>query len=597
MAAKILEKSLDSLLKEEAVFTVLQPIVNLNKRCALGYEALTRSHPDNLLQNPDLLFNTAQACNRLTELETLCLKTAISYFSSRKSSDLLFVNICPESLIQYSDIIDRVLGFISDYDLTPANLVLEISERFPIENVAHLKQTLTKFKAAGFSIAIDDLGSGYSGLKLWSELNPDYIKIDRHFIDRIDQDTVKQAFVNSVVQLCSQLQCEVIAEGIETEAELATLRSMGIYLGQGYLLGKPQRAPEIHLPEQDKEQHDVLAVNALDRPIGDLCEPITSISPDTRMLEADTIFREVPDLASIPVIDKGLPIGLVHRNTLLENFSRPYGRALFEKRPVRAFIESGALVVDHKDSISKVSKQVTDGANANMMQPVIVTRQGMYEGVVETRTLLRHITDIQIQTARYANPLTMLPGNVLIDEHIDQLCMSSQEFQLLYLDLNNFKPYNDLYGYRQGDAVLRAMGNILVKEAAPEHFVGHIGGDDFVIVAQLQDASTLCQRIIGNFLSKTEDFHHPDDVQQGYLSVADREGKSNQVPLLGLSIGVVPSELIHHGDTQALAVLTAIAKKRAKAQPGSSWYRLTASDCRERNSSTLDSNLNLVSNG
>ena len=201
------------------------------------------------MQNPDLLFNTAQACDRLTELETLCLKTAISYFSNRKSSDLLFVNICPESLIQYSEIIDRVLGFISDYDLTPTNLVLEISERFRIENVVHLKQTLTKFKAAGFSIAIDDLGSGYSGLKLWSELNPDYIKIDRHFIDRIDQDTVKQAFVNSVVQLCSQLQCEVIAEGIETEAELATLRSMGIYLGQGYLLGKPQRAPEIYLPE------------------------------------------------------------------------------------------------------------------------------------------------------------------------------------------------------------------------------------------------------------------------------------------------------------------------------------------------------------
>ena len=594
MAAKILKKSLDSLLKDEAIFTVLQPIVDLNKQCALGYEALTRSDAENLLQNPDLLFNTAQSCNRLTELETLCLKTAIRYFTSRDSSSLLFVNICPESLIQYSEIIDRILGFLGQYNLSPANLVLEISERFPIENVAHLKQTLTRFKAAGFSIAIDDLGSGYSGLKLWSELNPDYIKIDRHFIDRIDQDIVKQAFVNSVVQLCSQLQCEVIAEGIETDAELATLRSMGVYLGQGYLLGKPQREPEFHLPEQNTEQSDLLATNALDRPIGDLCQPVTSVSPDTKMLEADAIFSEVPDLASIPVIDKGRPIGLVHRNTLLENFARPYGRALFERRPVRAFIASEALIVNSQESISKVSKQITDATSLNMMQPVIVTHNGKYEGVVETRTLLRHITDAQIQTARYANPLTMLPGNVLIDEHIDQLSNTGHEFQLLYLDLNNFKPYNDLYGYRQGDAVLRALGSILVKEAGQKHFVGHIGGDDFVVVAQGKDATTLCQRIIGHFLAKTDDFHHPDDVQRGYLSVSDREGRSNQVPLLGLAIGVVPSSLIDRGDTHELAVLTAKAKKLAKAQPGSSWYCLTIADSQ---SSTKDSSLNLVSNG
>ncbi|MEK9712368.1 MAG: bifunctional diguanylate cyclase/phosphodiesterase [Thalassolituus sp.] len=582
MAPKLLEQSLDDVIRQEAIYTVLQPIVDLNQQCAFGYEALTRTKSDNLLQNPDLLFDTAQSFNRLTELETLCLKTAVSYFSNRESDALLFINVCPESLIYYSEHLSDALTFLRHFNMSPANLVLEISERFPIENASELKHTLSLLKHAGFSIAIDDLGSGYSGLKLWSELNPDFIKIDRHFIDQIDQDPVKQAFVNSVVQLCEQLNCEVIAEGIETDAELATLRSMGINLAQGYLLGKPQREPEFSLPNSDNNQHSLISRNALDRPIGDLCHPLTCVAPETSMHEADLIFAEVPELASVPVLEDGMPLGLIHRNTILENFARPYGRALFEKRPVRSFIESDALIVDYHDSISKVSKKVTDCTTLNMMQPVIITRDGRYEGVVETRTLLRHITDAQIQTARYANPLTMLPGNVLIDEHIDQLSHMGKEFQLLYLDLNYFKPYNDLYGYRQGDAVLRSLGNILLKEASGQHFVGHIGGDDFVIVAQERDVSSLCQRILGSFLSRTDDYHHPDDVRRGYLCVSDREGKNNQVPLLGLSIGVVPSALICDGDTQTLAVLAAKAKKLAKAQPGSSWYCLheeTASTC------------------
>ena len=574
MAPNLLQDSLNALLNSQAIFTVFQPIVDLNRRSPLGYEALTRGEPGNLLQRPDMMFDTAFRYQRLSDLEQLCLSSALSSFEQQSSDALLFINICPESMTQQPELLNDTIQALQKSGLRPEQLVLEISERFPVKNTAELQQALTRYKEAGFAIAIDDLGSGYSGLKLWSDIHPDYVKIDRHFIHKVDQDPVKQAFVNSVVRLCDQLNCRVIAEGIETETELATLRSMGIHLAQGYLLGQPRPALAFSLPQACQQTAEITLQGGLERPIGDLCQPLMCITPDTRMSDADRLFNEIPSLASLPVVKDDVPVGLIRRHTLLEHFSRPYGRALYEKRPVGEFLQKDSVIVESQMSIGHVSKRITDSDGVDLMQPVIITQNGRYQGMVGTRTLLRHITDAQIQTARYANPLTLLPGNVLIDEHIEGLIREQKEFQLLYLDLNHFKPYNDLYGYRQGDAVLKALGNILQQEASDQHFIGHIGGDDFVIVAQESDATVLCQRILGNFLSRSDDFHHPDDIARGYLSIPDREGKQNFVPLLGLAIGVVPSGLIEGKNSEELASLAAQAKKLAKQRPGSHWHCL-----------------------
>ncbi len=574
MAPLLLQDSLNALLNSQAILTVFQPIVDLNQRSALGFEALTRGEPGNLLQRPDMMFDTAFRCQRLSDLEQLCLSSALKTFREQDSDALLFINICPESMIQKPAMLNDTVRIVRESGIRPEQLVLEISERFPVDNTAELQQALVQYKEEGFAIAIDDLGSGYSGLKLWSDIHPDYVKIDRHFIHQVDQDPVKQAFVSSVVRLCDQLRCKVIAEGIETESELATLRSMGIHLAQGYLLGQPRPKLSFTVPNICRAPTDTTQRGGLERPVGDLCQPLMCIRPSTSMLDVDRLFTEIPGLTSLPVVEDDIPLGLIRRHTLLECFSRPYGRALYEKRSVGEFIQNDSLIVDAALSIGMVSKRITDSEQVDLMQPIIITHNGHYQGIVETRTLLRHITDAQIQTARYANPLTLLPGNVLIDEHIEQLIREQKEFQLLYLDLNHFKPYNDLYGYRQGDAVLKALGNILQQEASDHHFIGHIGGDDFVIVAQEPDATVLCQRILGNFLSRSDDFHHPDDIARGYLSIADREGKQNFVPLLGLAIGVVPSSLIAGQGGEELAKLAAQAKKLAKQRPGSHWHCL-----------------------
>lgn len=578
MAAQTLHDSLDDLISKEAIQTVLQPIVDLRRQQAVGYEALSRGKPGQMLQRPDLMFQAANQAERIPELESLCIRSAIKHFRQSELNGQLFLNICPQTLLSYSATLISLSEQLVAVGLSPRSVVLEISERFPFDACDKFIEVISSLKQLGYGIAIDDLGSGYSGLKLWSQIRPDYVKIDRHFIDRIDQDTVKQAFVTSVVNLCGELQCEIIAEGIEQVGELNLIRSLGIHLGQGYLLGKPAAQPEIltpgnHTPIADYKQllHE--------QTIGSLCQSCPILDSHVTIRDAGQMLEDQPALQSVPVLEDNRPVGLLYRSKLLETFALPYGRALFEKKDISQIMQHDALIVDASMSIETVSRLMTNDDEHSLRQHLIVTCAGVYQGLVSTKELLKRLTESQIMKARYANPLTMLPGNVLIDEHTDGLMQSATQFNLLYADLNHFKPFNDHYGYRQGDNVIRWLGHLLQSMADDKTFVGHVGGDDFVLVYQGDEVADLCGRILQRFQCGVPEFHSSLDWGQGYISGSDRNGQPANFPLLGLAIGVVPSSLIADDSASDLASLAALAKKAAKKKGGNAWY------CLNRNSS------------
>ncbi|WP_419813194.1 GGDEF domain-containing protein [Bacterioplanoides sp.] len=578
MMPQALEESLDDILNREVLYSVLQPIVDLRSHTALGYEALSRGEPGHMLQHPERMFQAAQQFDKVTELEHLCLRSAAHHFSQSQLSGLLFLNVTPQTLDADQSEIDYLTGRLKDLGVNPQQVVMELSERFPITYMEDFIQRIDYLKSLGYRIAIDDLGSGYSGLKLWSEINPDYVKIDRHFIDRIDQDTVKQAFVASVVHLCEQLNCEVIAEGIEQPAELQVIRSFGIYLGQGYLLGRPQIQPEVIIPNGERQEQQKRTGSRLEQPISQLCHEVRYIQPDTSLAAADELFRNDQQLMSLPVIENERPVGLLHRRKLLEMFALPYGRALYEKKNADQLMQQSPLIVDAAMSLEAVSKIITDDEDHYLRQHFLVTHMGRYQGVVNTKDLLKRITDRQIQKARYANPLTLLPGNVLIDEAIEQRLQLHKPFHLCYVDLNFFKPYNDHYGYRQGDSVLRWLGQLLQHNCSPACFIGHIGGDDFVVITETADVKQQCQQILDAFIQQSREYHSEDDWQAGFILGSDRNGQHGQFPLLGLSIGIVPSSLINNGSSQHMANLAAQAKKKAKQLGGSAYCYLTEAD-------------------
>ena len=231
------------ILANRELHSLFQPIVSLSERRILGYEALIRGASNTPLQSPLPLYATARQAGRLSELEIAARQQSCQTFRELALEGLLFLNVCPETLLEPAHQSGQTLKLLQRLGLSPAQVVIELTEQAPIDDFALLATALHHYRAMGFSIALDDLGAGYSSLRRWSELRPDFVKIDRHFIESIHRDAVKREFVGSILKMAEASRTQVIAEGIETHEELSTLASMGVDLVQGYLLGRPTAAP------------------------------------------------------------------------------------------------------------------------------------------------------------------------------------------------------------------------------------------------------------------------------------------------------------------------------------------------------------------
>jgi diguanylate cyclase (GGDEF)-like protein len=203
----------------------------------------------------------------------------------------------------------------------------------------------------------------------------------------------------------------------------------------------------------------------------------------------------------------------------------------------------------------------------------IITDRSEYLGMGSGHDLLREITQMQIAAARYANPLTQLPGNVPINEHIDSLLLSGTEFTACYFDIDHFKPYNDVYGFRKGDELIKLVSKLLLETARPESdFVGHIGGDDFLVIFRSTDWEANCRSLLKKFFIASLAHYDSKDIERGWIEAEDRQGNFTQHPLISLSIGAVridPSMYASHNEVAAAATL---AKKEAKKTLGNSLF-------------------------
>ncbi|MFC3033533.1 bifunctional diguanylate cyclase/phosphodiesterase [Pseudoalteromonas fenneropenaei] len=562
------QQALHSIIARGEITTVFQPIIDMAKRQILGYEALSRGPKGSLLERPDALFRAAQQAERLSELELLCRSNAIARFVDQDLPGKLFINVSPITLLDPHHPRGETLHLLEKYGLAANRVVIEITEQDKVDDGFLLLKNIAHYRELGLSIAIDDLGAGYSGLKQWSELCPDFVKLDRYFVDHCDQSIVKREFLKTIVELAKATGTAVIAEGIERFEELKLLESLGIAHAQGYLLERPTLSPSKEL------SHAKLAQFKLEGPrtalqsslvIGNLVVDQRAITNLTKCKDAHQVFEQDKRLASLAVVDElQRPVGLLHRDQLTEVFAGPYGHALFAKKAVTELMDKQPLIVDENDKLDVVSQQITEH-EFDIRRHIIITRDGRYLGLAPLRDILKHITEEKIRHAQHANPLTMLPGNVAINEAIEQRLRTQQTFSLAYIDLNHFKQFNDLYGYASGDSVIKLLADVTlaVCRYSPT-FVGHIGGDDFMVVFDGDDAEQLCHDIIEGFEAQSKAFFTPEHVKSGGYWATNREGQKQFVPLLTLSIGLVRPDLEHCQNSHQVAALATDAKKEAK---------------------------------
>lgn len=582
--------ALSSILAQSGLHSLFQPIISLSERRILGYEALSRGPSNSPLHSPVALFAVARQAGRLSELEIACRHSACRRFSEQLLPGKLFLNVSPESLLEAAHQPGRTLQLLQDFGIPPSQVVIELTEQTPIDDFQLLQNALHHYRDMGFSIALDDLGAGYSSLRLWSELRPDYVKIDRHFIDGIHQDALKREFVGSILQIAKASRAKVIAEGIELAEELTVLTEMGVDLVQGYLLCRPQEQPSqdawAMMPKHDNTS---VALNDEGSDLSALLNDQPAVARNTPTANVLEAFRRQANLNSLAVLDEqGQPCGIVHRHSLSDALLKPFATDLFARKPISRLMNDDFLAVELTQSLQQVSRLITSRARQRIEEDFIITLNGHYLGLGRVIDVLKLITELKIQQARYANPLTLLPGNVPIQQCLTRLLQQGRESVICYVDIDSFKPFNDIYGYGRGDEVLLCLAQCLNDRVDPSRdFVGHIGGDDFLLVLGPEDWRKRLNQLLDDFHSQCRRFYRSEHLEAGCFVAPNRQGIRQEFPLLSLSIGVVHlyPQACGQLDSSQLAELASQAKHHAKNVQGYSVHVIDSLEAlaRQRN--------------
>jgi EAL domain-containing protein (putative c-di-GMP-specific phosphodiesterase class I)/GGDEF domain-containing protein len=576
---------LEDIIDNRRLSAVFQPIIDFRSHAYIGFEGLIRGPASTPLHLPIQLFAAAERHGLRRKLERACRETVFRSFAQLQLPGKLFINASPDCLDDELFLNGGTLDLLHQIGISPNRVVIELTENQRVTDYPDIHRALSHFRSMGYQIAIDDLGEGFANLRMWSEIQPDFVKIDKHFINGIAEDNLKHHFVKAMQNLAESCSAKIVAEGIESEADCLAVRDLGIAFGQGYLIAMPIAEPRT-LPSEKLlgvvKQHGIVVFPANSSPSGSvtvrsLTRPVEPATAHTFNDEVYRRFEDDPDLMSMPVVSAGTPLGLINRHEMVDRMARPYRRELFGKKPCVQFMDSMPLCIDESSTVQEAALIVSRSARHHIYDGFIVTRDGEYLGIGSAHDLMGMITEMQIQAARYANPLTQLPGNVPINEHIERLLERKIGFHACYFDIDHFKPFNDVFGYRKGDDIIVLLAQTMTGIINPRvDFCGHIGGDDFMVLFQSEDWEARCREALRLFDQRMADIVGTDLPPEllhgnGYLA-ENRRGQIVYYDLPSLSIGAVhvaPDSYESHREISAAA---AEAKKNAKKSAGSSLF-------------------------
>lgn len=233
------KESLQQIILDEEIRTVYQPMVYTYTGEIFSYEALSRGPEGTEFFNPLFLFEIAKDSELLFELDNVCRKKAIDNAVALDPSLKLFINALPTTIHEPSFRDVYLKEFLSKYKLKPENLVFEITESLAIQNYETFLDDIKTYMDAGYQIALDDTGTGYSSFETILKIKPHYIKIDISMVRNVDTDPLKQTMIEALVNISKSIGARTIAEGIETVSEYRKIMDLGVDFCQGYLFSKP----------------------------------------------------------------------------------------------------------------------------------------------------------------------------------------------------------------------------------------------------------------------------------------------------------------------------------------------------------------------
>lgn len=567
---------LASLMRDGALHCVFQPLAELREGSVYAHEALIRGPHGSLLHAPDALLAQARTEGVLQDFELFCVFTALEQWSAQATPGRLFVNISADALVHGVGMVGmaKLAEAARRCGLNARMLVLEITEHDRVTNMPLLREAIDAVHACGARMALDDFGDGRSSLRLWSEVKPDFVKIDKYFIREISDRPENLQMLQAIKGIADVFGTTLVAEGIETQDDLRALRDLDIPYGQGWLLGRPAAMARetIEGPALDVLHDRRVAVLPH---LGQTARPsilrslrvvqAPPVTPTTTNDAVAAMFHERTELHALAVVDGTQPVALINRQQFMNHYATLYFREVHGRKPCLAFANTAPRVVEQDCDVEQLMGILTSQDQRYLSDGYIVTDNGRYIGLGTGDQLVRAVTETRIEAARHANPLTFLPGNIPISLHMQRLLDHSTEFVACYADLNHFKPFNDHYGYWRGDQMIRLVARLATMHCdARRDFVGHVGGDDFMLIFQSSNWRQRCKNIIQDFGREALALFDESARLSGGIHSEDRHGVRRFFPCTTLAVGAVhvtPGRFRH---AEEVANVAATAKHEAK---------------------------------
>ena len=558
-----------------------QPVAEISNQEILGYLTRVRLVSASFRCATNLLGNVCVQLGILRQIMRESLRAVIDDFTAQNARGLLFFVLPQGSIREVGLDMTRIFSDVLEArSFPPSSLVIvfPVTAGFDAKELAAAIQLGDLFRRQGVLLGSSDFGCARAEDLLWRKIQPDYLLLEGHFFDGIDRQAA------NLEKLTGQLQQQLIgrrliATGIKTLGDFQTLKKLNIELAAGDFFGRFNSTATRTL---SAAAHKAMTDRSGRRPdngsgasgvLEKLLASPPSVSPDTKAEEVFLLFEQNPALRAIAVVERGMPRGLIARYEMVDNMSRPFRHELYGRKPCTRFMDPQPLIVDIKLPLAEISETVVNADPRHLISGFIITDREEYVGMGSVQDLVREITMMQMDAAKYSNPLTQLPGNVPINQHIDNLLASHESSCICYCDLDHFKPFNDVYGYAKGDEVIQLTGLILSEICDADHdFVGHIGGDDFVLVLRSADAEDRCRRALDRFGKEILRFFSNDDIERGGYVTENRKGQMEFQEIISLSIGAfnaLPEVFKSH---LQVSVIAAEVKKKAKAIKGNSFF-------------------------
>ena len=270
-------------------------------------------------------------------------------------------------------------------------------------------------------------------------------------------------------------------------------------------------------------------------------------------------------------------VGLLMNYNLDRKLGSRFGISLYFKREISRLMDPSPLVADINEPVEEVAKLAMNREDFKIYDDIVVTEHGRFAGTVSVQKMLDFLAEVQVKIAMGANPLSGLPGNVAIEQEISRRATGRIASSLIYIDLDNFKVFNDAYGFENGDQLIlftaKLLRNAIRNSGREDDFIGHVGGDDFVIISSQKRATALSETITRMFEAGVVRFYEPEDREEGYIMGKGRDGVKRKFPIVSVSIGIVDCDFQTEFSMNDLSHRVAEIKKYAKSIPGNSYVK------------------------